>query len=251
MSDPRAPRASVRSRRVLTGAAFACAIVAGLVWASWELHASRTIQLFGDFVPSVATQDSVVALTFDDGPVEAYTDSILEILDAHQVPVTFFVIGESVQRHPALARRMVARGHQLGNHSFSHQRMILHGQAFYRDEVERTDSLIRAAGQTGAVPFRPPFGNRLLGLPWYLRKTGRTTVLWSIEPDTWYRQADSMAAHVLQRVRPGAIILLHVEISSRGEGRAALPAIIEGVRAKGYRFVTVADLLDRRVMARP
>lgn len=248
----RGPRGASRPphSRALAGAAFAVLIVAGVVWASWELHASRTFQLFGEFVPSARTSDSVVALTFDDGPVEAYTDSVLDVLDAHQVPATFFVVGESVQRHPELAQRIVSRGHALGNHSFSHQRMILHGQAFYRDEVERTDSLIRTAGQTGPIPFRPPYGNRLLGLPWYLRQTGRTTVLWSIEPDTWYSRADSMTAHVLDRVRPGAIILLHVEIPSRREGRAALPAIIEGVRAKGYRFVTVPDLLALDRIAR-
>ncbi len=220
-------------------------VASALLWASWELHASRTYQLFGEFVPSVETSDSVVALTFDDGPVEAYTDSVLDVLDAHHAVATFFVVGSSVEQHPELAQRIVARGHALGSHSYSHQRMILHGQSFYRTEVERTDSLIHAAGQRGAIPFRPPYGNRLVGLPWYLRQTGRTTVLWSIEPDTWYREADSMAAHVLREVRPGAIILIHVEIASRREGRAALPAIIDGVRAKGYRFVTVPELLAR------
>ena len=241
-------RKGPRRIRALEAAALALVAVVALAAGSWQLHASRTFQLFGAFVPSIITEDSIVALTFDDGPVVPYTDSILDVLDAFRVPATFFVIGSSIEQSPQLARRIVERGHELGNHSYSHARMILHGQAFYRHEVERTDSLIRAAGQAGHIAFRPPYGNRLVGLPWYLRKTKRTTVLWSLEPDSWYRSADSMSAHVLQRVQPGAIILLHVEIPSRREGRAALPAIIKGVQAKGYRFVTVSELLahDRR-----
>lgn len=247
VTPPTSQRAR-RRMRALKGAALALVAIAGLLGVSWQLHASRTVQLFGAFVPSVDTEDSIVALTFDDGPVVPYTDSILDVLDLHRIPATFFAIGSSIAQNPGLARRIVERGHELGNHSYSHARMIVHGQSFYRDEVERTDSLIHAAGQAGRIAFRPPYGNRLLGLPWYLRKTGRTTVLWSLEPDSWYHRADSMAAHVLQRVKPGAIILLHVEIPSRREGRAALPAIIEGVQAKGYRFVTVSELLahDRR-----
>ena len=210
---------------------------------AWRLHKSRTIQLMGVLVTSVQTTDSVVALSFDDGPSAPYTDSILALLAGYHVPATFFVMGTALERHAALARRMVEQGHELGNHSFSHRRMVLLSQRTIRHEVEATDSLIRNAGYTGPIHFRPPYGKRLVGLPWYLARTNRTTVLWTLEPDTRYRTATDMTRHVLDGIRPGSIILMHVELPVRREERAALPRIIEGLRERGYRFVTVSQLL--------
>lgn len=213
---------------------------------TWSLHKSRTVQVFGDLVHAVSTEDSVVALTFDDGPAEPYTDSVLQLLEASGVPATFFVIGSSLERHPALGRRILEDGHELGNHSYTHRPMVARSPRAIRYEVEATDSLIRAAGSTGRIHFRPPYGKRLVGLPLYLARTERTTVLWTLEPDSWYRTADEMVAHVLENVRPGSIILLHVELRSRTEERAALPRIIEGVTALGYEFVTVSELITRQ-----
>lgn len=213
---------------------------------AWRLHKSGTVQLFGELVYHVDTADPVVALTFDDGPASPHTAAVLDLLLEQDVRATFFVIGEAVARHPALARRMVEEGHELGNHSYSHQPMVLMARARIRREVERTDSLIRAAGVQGDIHFRPPYGKRLVGLPWYLHRTGRTTVLWTLEPDSHFARSDSMVAHVLDGVSPGAIILLHVELASRAEERAALAALVPALRAQGYRFVTVSELLARR-----
>lgn len=201
--------------------------------------------MFGDLVHVVSTEDSVVALTFDDGPALPHTDSVLELLEAGGVPATFFVIGSSLERHLEVGRRILERGHELGNHSYTHRPLLARSPQAMRYEVEATDSLIRAAGATGRVHFRPPYGKRLVGLPLYLSRTDRTTVLWTLEPDSWYRTADEMVTHVLDNVRPGSIILLHVELRSRTEERAALPRIIEGIREQGYEFVTVSDLMAR------
>jgi len=218
----------------------------GLLSAAWRLHKSRTTQLFGDLVTDVETQDSLIALTFDDGPAHPHTDSVLALLRFEQVPATFFVIGEAVERHPELTKRILDDGHELGNHSYSHKRLVLRSQHVIRTEVEVTDSLLRAAGAEGPIHFRPPYGKRLVGLPWYLSRTQRTTVLWSLEPDSWYADADGMVRHVLQEAKPGSIILLHVDLASRKEERAALPEIIRGLRAKGFEFVTVSELIARR-----
>jgi peptidoglycan/xylan/chitin deacetylase (PgdA/CDA1 family) len=123
--------------------------------------------------------------------------------------------------------------------------MVLMRLSTVRTEVLRTDSAIRAAGADAPIHFRPPYGNRLVMLPWYLARTERTTVLWTLEPDTWYRSAGQMADHVLANVAPGSIILLHVEMESRGEERAALRSILEGLGERGYAFVTISDLLTR------
>ena len=116
-------------------------------------------------------------------------------------------------------------------------------------EVERTDALIRAAGYRGPIFVRPPNGKRLLAAPWYLWRHGRTTVMWSLEPDSIAGIAgdpDAMVAYVRDNVRPGDIILMHVMYEGRSASRAALPRILEALAADGYRFVTVSQLLARR-----
>lgn len=231
------------SRRRALGIVCTLATVLLIVVGAWHLHKSRTVQLFGELVTAVDTRDPVVALTFDDGPGSVYTDSVLDLLKAENARATFFVIGEALERRPETARRIVAEGHELGNHSYSHRRLVLVPQRTIRHEVERTDSLIRQLGASGPIYFRPPYGKRLIGLPWYLARTGRITVLWSLEPDTWHRAAPDMARHVMENIRPGAIILLHVELQSRSEERRALRMMIDGLQRRGYDFVTVSELL--------
>ena len=235
MKKPRWRKAVLLS--LLTVAVF----VGGLV-AAWRLSGSRSTQLFGELVTSLPVAESVVALTFDDGPVPVYTDTVLAVLRREDVRATFFVTGNSVARAPDIARRILREGHELGNHSYSHQRMVLMSPSTVREEVEVTDSLIRAVGATGPIHFRPPYGKRLVVLPWYLSRTGRATVLWSIEPDTWFRHHTDMVRHVVESVQPGSIILLHVEIPSRAEGRLALPLVIRELKQRGYRFATVSEL---------
>jgi peptidoglycan-N-acetylglucosamine deacetylase len=231
-----------RWRKTVLFSLLSGAVVGGGLVAAWRLSGSRSTQLFGELVTSVPVSDSVVALTFDDGPVPFYTDTVLAVLRQENVRATFFVTGNSVARHPDIARRILEAGHELGNHSYSHRRMVLMSPSTIRDEVEVTDSLIRAAGATGPIHFRPPYGKRLLVLPWYLSRTDRATVLWSLEPDSWFSRHEDMIRHVSDNVQPGSIILLHVEIPSRAEGRAALPLIIRELKQRGYRFATVTEL---------
>ena len=124
--------------------------------------------------------------------------------------------------------------------------MIFRSPSFIADEIERTDVLIRETGYTGPITFRPPYGKRLFLLPRYLHQTGRTTLLWDVEPESYpdvVVSAESIAEHVLENTRPGSIILLHVMYRSRAESRRAVPLIIDGLRDRGYRFVTVSELV--------
>jgi len=231
--------------RIAILAVAATVLAVGLAWGSFRFSKSRTHQLFAELVTRAETEDSVVALTFDDGPVPVYTDSVLATLDEFGVPATFFVTGASIEQHPELAQRVVASGHELGNHSYSHKRLLLRSPAFIRREIETTDSLIRAAGARGEIFVRPPYANRLVGLPFYLWRHDRPVVLWDLEPDTWYSHADDVTQYVLDEVRPGSIILLHVELRHQRENRVALRHIIPALQARGYRFVTLSEL--RRV----
>lgn len=220
--------------------------VVGAVGGLWYVSDLRGWQAFGAIVPRVETAERVVALTFDDGPTPAGADSILPMLDSLDVRATFFVNGNSLAERPDVGRRFVAAGHELGNHTWSHPRMLLKSQSAIRREVEPTDSMIRAVGHAGPIHFRPPYGKKLLGLPWYLHRTGRTTVTWDVEPESFPEvdgNAERITAHVLERARPGSIILLHVMYRGRAASRRAVPAIVAGLRARGYRFVTVSELM--------
>lgn len=211
-----------------------------------SLARARSIQVFGRIVDRVESAEMRVALTFDDGPAPAVIDSILSVLAQRRVRATFFVNGASAAELPALAQQLVSGGHELGNHGWSHERMVLRTQRFYRREVARTDSVIRAAGHHGPIYFRPPYGYKLLGLPWLLQQDGRTTVTWDIEPDSYADVAsssESIVRHTLERVRPGSIILLHPWYPSRGTSLGAIGPLIDSLQARGYRVGAVRDLI--------
>ncbi|MCA1930682.1 polysaccharide deacetylase family protein [Rheinheimera sp.] len=212
----------------------------------WKLSASTEFQLFGELIHKVDTEQKLVALTFDDGPTPHYTAEILHLLDLYQVKATFFVTGSETQRYMTQAKQIVAAGHQLGNHSWSHPRMLFMSLDEISREIEGTDQQIRAAGFKGEILFRPPYGKKLLLLPWYLAKTHRTNIMWDIAPETFDGLPDdsqTLAAEVLAQVQPGSIVLLHLMYKSGDASRAALPIIIKGLKDKGYRMVTVSELL--------
>lgn len=236
-----------RGSRVLVVAAAAVATLVAAAVGLRALARSRTVQLFTRPVAHVATTDSAVALTFDDGPTPAYADSLLAVLRSRDVHVTFFVTGAEVAAAPRVAKALVDAGHELGNHSFTHQRLVLRSVGTIRREIERTDSLLRLAGARGQVYFRPPYGYKLVGLPYVLWRMGRTTVTWDLEPDSYPAVAatpERIVRHAMERVRPGSIILLHVWYPSRATSRAAVPVLIDSLQARGYRVTTVGALLD-------
>lgn len=221
-------------------------ILVGIVVGTYQLMNARTFQLFGPLVPRVPTSENVIALTFDDGPQPVFTDQILAILNEVGVKATFFVTGSELEQNMAAGQQIVAAGHALGNHSFSHQRMIFVTPAFVRAEVERTDRLIREAGYSGEIYFRPPYGKKLVALPYYLAQTRRTTIMWDVEPESDAEVAeasDRISAHILSNARPGSIILLHVMNASRETSREAVRDTVLGLQQAGYRFVTVPELL--------
>ena len=218
-----------------------CAIVA-----LWQISRSRTFQFFGEVIPRVNTSQNVVALTFDDGPTIQGTDQILAILAEQNIKATFFVIGAELERNLDPGRKIVAAGHELGNHTYSHVRMMLVTPSFVKQEIESTDRLIRDAGYEGEILFRPPYGKKLLALPYYLSKNGRKSITWDVEPESYPEidaNADKIAEHVLANTRPGSIIILHVMYPNRRESMNAVKKIIEGLKAQGYTFKTISELL--------
>lgn len=224
----------------------AVALGAGLLVgaSAYELMNARGIQVCGAIVPRVDTSQPLVALTFDDGPTPPYTAELLRALDEKGVKATFFVTGANLEKFPELAQTLVREGHELGNHSYSHQRMILKDYAFVRSELERTDELIRKAGHAEAIHFRSPYAKKLFLLPLYLWRTGKTNVIADVEPDAALgTSAEQMVEIARADVRPGSILILHAENRARQESLRAVPGIVAALQEQGYRFVTVSQLL--------
>ncbi|OBB07877.1 polysaccharide deacetylase [Mycolicibacterium conceptionense] len=218
------------------------AAVTALAAGYWVMN-SRSFTLGGHLVHRVETSAKVVALTFDDGPT-GYTPEVLRMLDDAKVRATFFLTGAELTAAPQYGAAIAAAGHEIGNHSYSHRRMVLISRDTVADEIERTDSAIRATGYQGAITFRPPYGKKFWTLPRYLAAHDRTMVTWDVEPDSAAgANADAIVAETVSGVRPGSIILLHAMYDSRDASRAAVPRIIDELRTAGYRFVTVSELL--------
>lgn len=200
-------------------------------------------QFFGNLIAHATTSEKLVALTFDDAPGKN-TDEILKILDNSGAKATFFMVGKAMEDLPEETKKIADSGNQLGNHSYSHQRMIFKDSRFYKDEIEKTDKLIRNSGYSGEIFFRPPYGKKLFLLPYYLKSTNRLTITWDIAPDSnkdIAKNKDKIVNYTLEKVKPGSIILLHPFNNS--EAKAALPLIISKLRDEGYKLVTISDLL--------
>jgi peptidoglycan-N-acetylglucosamine deacetylase len=208
-------------------------------------------------ITHVLTQDPVAALTFDDGPHPEFTPRLLDILERHAAPATFFMLGEAAQRYPELVRRIAATGHAIGNHSWDHPSFPL---ITGRERREQIRACGQALLQYGQRLFRPPYGqqsakSRLDAL--WLRYT---VVTWSLEVgDWWDPDTGRMLELLLRRIRPGSIVLLHDSLArhpcaSREPRLPRQPYIdrqpmLEAVNAflekvsDHFHFITIPELL--------
>jgi peptidoglycan/xylan/chitin deacetylase (PgdA/CDA1 family) len=190
---------------------------------------------------------SSIALTFDDGPSEA-TPALLEVLSRYGVPATFFQCGANVARLPAVAREVLAAGHEIGNHSQTHPLFCFHSPGFMEQEIRRAQETIGEHTGTTPVWFRAPFGVRWFGLEGAQRRAGVGGVMWTVIGYDWKRKAEEVAARIQSRVENGAILCLHDGRELRA--RPDIGVTVEAVRRlvpllldRGYKFETVSRLL--------
>ncbi|WP_078427351.1 polysaccharide deacetylase family protein [Alkalihalobacterium alkalinitrilicum] len=233
-------------KKIIKSISIAIVLLIAVSYSLNELSQSRMFQFFGGLVNSVETNEKVVALTFDDGP-GVNTHEILDILRKHDVKGTFYLTGYEIEKYFEDAIQIVQEGHEIGNHSYSHQRMVFKSPSFIKDEIDKTDELIRQIGYEGEITFRPPYGKRLVLLPYYLSKEDRNTIYMNIEPDSYPEiaaDANEIVNHVVENIRPGSIILLHVMYESRRESLNSVEGIITSLKEQGFTFVTITELLE-------
>ena len=190
--------------------------------------------------PAPTTGNKVIALTFDDGP-GPYTAHLLDVLDQYGAKATFFLIGSKVSSQASIVRSIQARGHQLGNHSWSHPELPKLPVDQIAGEVDRTNEAIRQA--TGVTPaiLRPPYGAVNGAVLEQLRLRGMSSILWSVDTRDWAdRNSDIVCSRAVAGARPGAIILMH-DIHQTSVG--AVPCILSALKQQGYSFVTVQGLI--------
>lgn len=235
-----------RRAKLVTALGAALALLAGATLAIFQVSRARCFALVGEAICRVETTEPLVALTFDDGPTPDGVALATAALRAHGAHATFFLIGGAVEENAPLVRRLLAEGHEVGNHSYSHERMVFHTSGWYEQEVMRTDALLRAAGVTAPNLFRPPYGKKLIGLPNALARHNYRMIMWDVEDPPGAADARAYADDVLRQARPGSIILMHVMYSSNRIARAALPLVLQGLRDRGLHVVTVGELLRRR-----
>lgn len=185
----------MRKKFIVFGFGIGIVVVIMLLFGSYKLMNSRTFQFFGGLTSHVDTAEKVVAITFDDGPTQN-VERILPILEKYNAKATFFLIGNEIKKNPEQARKIADAGHQIGNHTYSHQRMVLKSPSFIEKEIDRTNELIKQTGFEGEIDFRPPNGKKLFGLPYYLNQQNIDTVTWNLEPDSFY---NSSAIHLLRK----------------------------------------------------
>jgi len=191
-----------------------------------------------------ASNDPVVALTFDDGPKPGVTEMLLNVLTTEKVPATFFVIGRHTTANPDLVRKISEAGMQIENHTYTHPNLTILPTAAVERGLLKTIASVRSATGKHMKYFRPPGGNLNSEVTKLAAQWGLTPVMWTVDGESLENGTpDRLIDYILQHAGPGAIILMH---NGRMTTIQALPRIIEGLRKRGLGFVTIDQLVERK-----
>jgi peptidoglycan-N-acetylglucosamine deacetylase len=226
--------------------ATACSLaLASLVWSAADLRSRGFVRA----VTRGSGRRAEVAITFDDGPDPATTRGVLETLAAARVQASFFLLGSKAEQHPALVREICAAGHDIGSHGYEHRwQAIMTPWRARRNLTCAAEAIAAACGQP-PIYFRPPYGVATPALRGALVALGVSAIGWSVRPYDASGRGDpeARAQRILERLRPGDIILLHDAPERAGKrvplGPAILPSLLSGMRAKGLQPVTLSQLL--------
>ncbi len=195
----------------------------------------------------VKTSQKVVALTFDDGPSEPYTQQILTVLNKNHVKGTFFVLGGNAKEYPGIVKEIMKDGHELGNHSMYHDKMKNRSVDKIYNDIKSVDTILKNLGYDKEIPFRAPFGITSDNLRVALEKLNKQQVLFTFLPQDWTNiSAKQIHDNVMKELKPGLIITLHDGGKRRENTVKATQMLIDTLKQQGYRMVTVSELLALR-----
>lgn len=193
-------------------------------------------------VSRVQTPEMLVALTFDDGPSSAHTPRVLDILRRHGAKGTFFVLGSNAKRCSSIVARAAAEGHEVGVHTWSHINMARSSMSKIDSEVSRTSDVIRSITGKAPVVMRPPYGATTAGIVKHIYdRYGMRSILWDVDTQDWRKPGVStVISRAVNRAKPGSIILVH---DIHASTLAAIEGIVTGLQARGFKLVTVSQLM--------
>jgi peptidoglycan/xylan/chitin deacetylase (PgdA/CDA1 family) len=198
---------------------------------------------------SVHVDGPYIAMTFDDGPSATLTPKLLDLLAAHHIKATFFVIGENVAEHPEIVARAAREGHEIGSHSWSHPNFGKMSDENIRRQLQQTEDAIKNAIGRRPTLLRPPYGSITARQKrWIHDQFGYDIILWDVDPYDWKRPGPAVVRNrILKEARPGSIVLSHDIHPGTIE---AMPSTFDELEAKGFKFVTVSELI-RMAAAHP
>lgn len=234
----------------MLGSVLAGTAVAAAIGAAGYQSMAPTGQWYGRTFTGAPAAKKQIALTYDDGPNDAHTLRLLEVLAKHEVRATFFLIGRYVQQRPEIAREVVRSGHVVGNHTFTHPLLIFKTDAEIREELRQCrQSLLDAIGEHSNL-FRPPFGGRRPGTLRVARDLGLEPIMWNVTGYDWNGPpAAVIERKISNRVRGGAVILLHdgghkQMGADRSQTVLATDHLVSRYRGEGYEFVTIPKMME-------
>ncbi|MDP8203739.1 MAG: polysaccharide deacetylase family protein [Candidatus Tenebribacter mawsonii] len=210
------------------------------------------MRVFPKFIYKVITKEKLVALTFDDGPHPEFTVYLLDLFKKKGIRATFFVTGKNIEKHKDIIIRMIKDGHELGNHSYSHKNLIFKKKNKIKEEIEKTDMLLRELGVKGKILFRPPFGRILFAASHVLVALNKKVIMWNV-PTKDYKLNDPkvILKRIYKRIKPGSIIVLHDSGIDRVGNKInrqatiiAVKALLDELPKRGYKFMTVSELIN-------
>ena len=194
---------------------------------------------------SVKTQSKKIALTFDDGPHPNQTKRILDILDRYQVRATFFMVGVNIENYPDAAKEVIVRGHEVGNHTYSHAKIGTMSESDVDRELERCEEVLDELFDYEPHLFRPPQGILSDAVEGCSFERDYRLILWSLDTRDWeVKNTDRIVKNVLSNIQGGDIVLMHDYIGTNSHTADALEILLPELLARGYEPVTVSELLE-------
>ncbi|NLZ93744.1 MAG: polysaccharide deacetylase family protein [Firmicutes bacterium] len=225
---------------------FLLVFVISIIVLTFFLHRQITKGVFTPLIKGVyyhvETEEKAVALTFEVVWEPGNTSEILNILDRYRISSTFFLTGAWIRKHPDIAREIVMRGHEIGQHSYAHKNLTEMNDEELAEDFKKMSETLQEELNLQTNLFRPPYGELDQRVFTYAQERGYATVVWSINPHDWQNPGkDEIISRIMQQLHNGAIILLHTNSAETVE---ALPIILQKLHLQGYKVLTFSELVQ-------